>query len=168
MKKQIKISAIIMTVLATALFLNFTSCKKGDTGPAGAKGDPGKNGISNITTYTANVTSANWVLNSPDYETTLLTPNLNSSIVNGGAVMVYIGNNTSTSWSALPFSYQTVQFSYTYSLGQVLISVGLSNGSVVSNPGNCTFKIVIIPFDYLKPNVNINNYNEVKKAYNLN
>ncbi len=165
MKKTIK---TITTAVVLTLILGLSSCKKGDTGPAGSQGTAGTNGSANVQSFTVTTNNASWGLDgSNSYTSAINVTAINSSVLNGGTIQVFIGDGTSTEWGALPFSYSIVQYNYSYKVGQVLLSVSLSTGAAPSNPGGQQFKIVVIPPAKIIPNVNIKNYEDVKKAYNL-
>ncbi|MCF8423936.1 MAG: hypothetical protein K9H41_06300 [Bacteroidia bacterium] len=167
MKKTINTITTVFAGIALALGLTLASCKKGETGPAGPAGINGTNGVANISTFTGTTTNSSWTLSGTEFNATFNVSGITSDVVSNGTVMVFVGNTSQTQWSALPFSYQTLQFNYTYAIGQVQIAVTLSNGAVPSNPGGLPFKFVVVPPAMVKPNVNVKNYAEVKAAYNL-
>ncbi len=166
MKKTFNKKAVL-TGVVLIIGIVLSSCKKGDTGPVGPAGANGTNGVSNITTYVGTTTNASWTLSGTEYDAIFNVSGITSSVVSNGSVMVFLGNTAQTTWSALPFSYQSVEFNYFYSLGQVTISVTLNSGSAPSNPGGIPFKIVVIPPAMIKQGVNTKNYSEVKAVYNL-
>src|ERR1700739_3499011 len=132
---------IIMKTFAACVMLTmlFTGCSKdgatGPAGPTGPAGTNGTNGVSNITAYTATTTNTSWTLNGTEYDATINVAGINSAVVSNGTIMVFLGNTAQTNWSALPFSYQGVEFNYTYSTGQVMVQVTLSNAGTPNNPG---------------------------------
>lgn len=164
----------IKFILATTAFLFIlfsTSCQKGETGT------PGQNGTGNIASniYTVN----SWAYTSPNYYVNLSVPEITSNNLNSCAVMVYYSNSTSDKWRAVPFtqygSVNNYYMNFNSSIGNVQVT-WFSNSSVSSgdNPNvyygaTSQFKVVVIA-NSLKtqnPNVNFNNYYEVKAKFNL-
>ncbi len=153
-------------ILLFAVVFAFASCKKGDTGPAGANGT---NGNANVTNSTFTVATSSWVLTGNEYDATLNVPSINQSIIDKGAVNIYVSSDGIT-WTAMPFSVQGYEFNYNYSLSTVKIAFSLDSGNIPSSaPNNDKFKVVVIASSGLiaHPNVNLNNYNDVKAAYQL-
>jgi hypothetical protein len=150
----------VVTGLILVLSLTFTSCKKGDTGPAGTNGTngtngkDGKDGVANIQTGTVTTNNATWVLDNSDnsYNAVLTYTAITQSVIDRGTIQAFIGDGSSKVWIALPFSYGTVQYNYFYEVGKVTISITLSNGTVPTNPGGQQFKIVVIPPASKSPN----------------
>ena len=140
----------IYTVLIAVLF---TACtKKGEPGPAGKDG---KNGSTNISTYIISTTASNWTYDGTDksYNATVNISSITASVVSNGSVQAFIGDGTGTAWDALPAAYQNVQWNYSYSSGQILVYLTMSDGSVPPNPGIQQFKYVVIPPGAKKQNV---------------
>jgi hypothetical protein len=143
MKPQALISSLV--IVTTMLFL--TSCKKGDTGPAGADGLPGIagiNGNANVKTDTFSVQSSAWTFNSNYWVGT--SPNVSQSqtskyfehvntaitdsILSLGAVLVYYTNPSSIQpvWTPLPISWLdnftgNYTFNYAYALSKEKITM---------------------------------------------
>ena len=167
MKKKISIKDVI-TFIAITLSFTFTSCKKGDTGPAGPTG---ANGVSNIQTSNFTTTNSSWSFDPSDnsYNTTISWLAITQSIIDKGTIQVFLGDGSNSQWAALPASFGDNQINYSYKLGQVIISITLSTGAAPTNPGGQQFKIVIIPptARMANPTVNYKNYLEVKRAFNL-
>ena len=143
MKKTFYFSAILF-VMVSFCVISFSSCKKGDTGP---QGPAGSNGVANIQTTTVTTNSNAWVLDNTDnsYNYTITVSGITQSVVDKGTVQVFVGDGTGKQWGALPLSYGTVQFNYSFLVGQVEIEITLSSGAVPNNPGGQQFKIVVIP-----------------------
>lgn len=148
-----------------ALTLLFTGCKK-DAGPTGPAG---KNGTANIQSYTVTTNNLSWTFNSTDnsYNSTIAISAIDASVLNTGTIQVFIGDGTSTEWAALPFSYSTIQYNYSYKVGQVILSVTLSTGVAPNNPGGQQFKVVVIPPAMKKAGINHSSYSELKAVYTL-
>jgi hypothetical protein len=169
MKTKIKTLTILIAGLALTLSTLFSSCKKGDTGPAGPTGTNGTNGVANIQTSTVTTNNLSWVFDNTNnsFNATIIYAAITQAVVDKGTIQVFIGDGTSTQWEALPFAYSTFQYNYNYKLGQILISVTLSNGNPPANPGGQQYKVVVIPPAMVKPNVNVKNYYDLKMAYHL-
>ena len=132
-------------LLFSSLFFVLSSCKKGDTGP---QGEPGKNGSSNIQSYSQTAVNNSWTYNSSEnsYDVTFSVPAITNAVVNGGTIQVFLGiGTTTTQWAAMPFAYGNSQYNYDYQLGKVNIYVTLGNGNTPDNPGGLQFKVVVIP-----------------------
>lgn len=157
-------------ILAFALLLSASACKKAEQGPKGDTGPAGTNGVANIQSTTITTTNGSWNLDTFEnaYNATLTVTGITQNVLDKGAVMVYIGNGAGTEWDAMPFSYQGVEFNYGIKVGQALISVTLDSGNAPNNPGGQQFKVVVIPPAMIKPGVNVKNYTEVKTAYGIN
>ena len=157
----------VIAGLALTLGLSFTSCKKGDTGPAGpagTNGTNGTNGAANIVNYTVTVNSTDWTLNSTYWYSLY---NVSGGIKNNSAVMVYLVGSTGTHVQ-LPITISDIETYFRFTSTQIEFDVRSASGTTaVSNPGALSFRIVVIPPAMIKPNINIQNYNEVKTAYNL-
>lgn len=162
----------IKTLIAICLMaVTFTNCKKGDTGPAGKDGT---NGNANVQSVTLNANSWTWDnTNQYSYVTFSNISILTSEVVNDGAVMLYEGN--SGAYTALPYtigigmpSNQTLISRYTYAINSIIITVELSDG-LNPTPSPKQYKLVCIPKSakMTNPNVNWENYSEVKQVLNL-
>lgn len=164
MKKYIS-KIIIITVS-----LLLSNCKKEVTGPKGDKGEKGDKGSSNsIITNTYTVNSWVWDNSSKMRTDAIFTNQISQNILDNGAIMVY--ENFGGSWIALPETFvvsQNVTYHVVFScsLNTIALEKFLSDES---DPGSnsSVFKVVIIPLCMIKPNVNINNYSEVKETYGL-
>jgi hypothetical protein len=158
----------IMAVCLLSLGLIFSACKKetGPQGPQGEQGQQGKTGNSNVITQTYTLVSASWALGCSGscwYYTWNVLP---YSDMTNGAVQVYA--QSGTEWVSMPFTVQDIEFYYTYSSSSISFRVRSASGNTsVSNPGDNVFKVVYIPPAMVKKGVNLKNYSEVKKAYNL-
>lgn len=164
-------TAKMFGMFALACGLLCTNCAKdGKTGPAGPAGANGANGNANVVSST--ITSSNWSYVSPSWEIAFSYPAITQDIIDKGAVLVYLKNGTSYSQLPLTFfqsaSYSTALEVSNY-LGGVKIFWTDSDLTQPTNPGSWTFKIVVIAASgrAANPNVNYNDYNAVKKAFNL-
>jgi hypothetical protein len=169
MKTKIKLSIMKLAGIALAIGITITSCKKGDTGPQGPQGNNGVSGIVN-TTLTAPASSWTWDNTTKTSDAQFYVAALSQSIVNTGAVMAYEDAGSGI-WIPLPSTFVaaanlTYHTSFYFKLNTIQISRFVSDES---NPGQypSTFRLVVIPPAMVKPNVNMNNFAEVKSAYNL-
>lgn len=162
---------LIITAFSLSLLVN--GCTKGDDG---VPGTPGKNGAANLNSRTFTVD--NWLYASPYYYVNLNVPELTSANINSAGVMVYF-TTKGINWIALPytqFAATNYNMGFETSTGTVKIT-WFYNSSVESgdNPNvfyntKVQYKVVVIPTAdmALKPNVNFNNYEEVKASFRLN
>ena len=165
--KKIVEKTFITLTLCTLIFT--TSCKKpekGATGPAGPTG--------NANVQSTTVTISNWSYSAPSYYVNLSYSAITSNIINSGAVLVYAQTGTGT-YSQLPLTvYPSSSYSSSLevvsSLGSVQVIWTDSDLTQPANPGTWTFKIVAIASSAIaeNPNVDLNDYNQVKAAFNLN
>ncbi len=157
-------------MLAFIFITVFNSCKKGETGT------PGKDGSANVTSYTYSVPS--WTYSSPYYFVNLSVPSITADNISTAGVMAYF-NTTGNQWFALPYtqyhSPSNYYMGFTTGISNVQIT-WVYDSSLSSGDDPNTFyatkvlyKVVVIPpsAKSLKPNVDYNNYNEVKAAFNL-
>jgi len=180
----------IKTVVVIAIsLLTFNSCKKGDTGPAGPEGPVGPagpagptgtagangaNGNANVVSYKTIVNS--WSSQTSYWRSIISIPEITSATNTTGAILCYFSINSGLSWFALPYTQVDPTSNYylnfnTYN-GGITVFWQRDNGTLGSNPNayystNVNIKTVIIPPALIKPNIDTNNYNEVKMAYNL-
>ena len=140
MKKNFKSVYSIALTVVLGVGLTLTSCKKAETGPAGAKGDTGAtgatgatgtngangttgangtngtNGVANISTINFTCSNLNWtegqeVGGNWVWEYQRTSPEITNAIYSSGAVMVYMGSSTE-GYIALPFSLLGVQTAF--------------------------------------------------------
>lgn len=148
--------------------LFISSCKKGE------KGDPGKDGKVNVTSQT--FSTGSWSSNSSFWYKQLSCPDLTQDNINSAAVSVYWGT-TANNWTALPYTYvsSTNYFmNFVTTVGNVEIrwyynGIGIGDTPDQEFGKTVSFKVVIIPPGAKKanPDVDMNNYQEVKEAYNI-
>jgi hypothetical protein len=174
----------IFLFIASAAFISSCS-KEGPTGPQGVQGpqgpagDQGIQGIqgldgnANVHSYTYNVFTSDWILNAPNYGVDLSVPEITQSILDDGAVLVYMSNG-SGGWMPLPYtswysSYaRLIKANILYE--DVTIWVLDSDLTQTPNPGDRTFKIVVIGGSVaskMPSNIDLNNYMQVAKYLKL-
>ena len=152
-----------LLILALCSATLITSCKKGDTGPAGPAGT---NGNANVTSGTITIPPSAWAwdaTNSMNY-VNMNGTSITSDIVSKGAVMVYISTDNAT-WSALPctiWGNPSVSLTFSYSLNKVQIQASNTNSTI--NTFNTLYaKIVVIAASQkaAHPNTDWKDYNQV-------
>ena len=145
----------------------FSNCEKVTvTGPAG---EDGKDGNANV--VSSSITSGSWSFVSPSWSQSFTYSAITQDILNNGAVLVYVASGVN--YYQLPYTfYPTSSYSRTYNyvhyLGGLKVYVTDSDLNT-PEPGTLKFKVVVIEASGLmkNPNVDLNNYQEVKKAFNL-
>jgi hypothetical protein len=174
--KRITILVLISSVLTT--FSCTKEGKQGETGPAGANGINGTNGTdgnANVKSYTINVASGNWTLSGNTYYFDASISGITSDIINSGSVQIFMESTTSTGvWLTMPWieyinSSTFSTYNFNHSLGGVRIFKTDSDITPPSNPGVRKFKVIVISSSarISNPNIDYNNYYEVKGAFNL-
>jgi hypothetical protein len=155
-----------LLLLSCIFLLTFSACKK--EGPAGKDG---KDGNANV--QSATFTVASWNYSSPSYYADINYSAITSGIINSGAVLVYLSNG-SGGYSQLPLTiYPSSAYSETFETvtapGLVRIYITDSDLTAPNTPGTLSFKVVVIAASarIANPDVDLSNYNEVKKAFKL-
>jgi hypothetical protein len=155
-----------MVIFFAASILMINGCKKG------ADGAPGKDGSANVKARTFPVSP--WQSNSSRWYTQLSVPEITSDNINSAGIQVYIGTASNT-WLAIPYTYMA-STNYFWGFVTTVNSVEVRweyNGIGIGSDPNTIYgatvqvKVVIIPPAMIKPNVNHQNYAEVKSAYKL-
>src|ERR1700758_861184 len=104
--KTIKQIAAVLFIGALTLTSACKKPEKGDKGDTGATGATGATGNANVTSETLTIGSGGWSLNTTptNFRYAQWTPSiLTSTVITGGAVMVYqIISGTNTTYAALP------------------------------------------------------------------
>lgn len=166
MKKSNIIYLLMVVVIA------FAGCAK--DGEDGAQGPAGQDGNANVYAFNYTITQWGWdgnyVYSEVDASDGL---SISASDIANGALLSYI--ETSAGWSALPYPYPigggTAQhYRGFFEVNHFLIRVSNYDGSNPNPPALTAprkIKIVVIPQRIANPNVNTDNYEEVKSAYNL-
>ncbi len=163
MKTLLKKSIVLL------LIFTIFSCSK--DGATGATGQAGANGNANVIgTNTVTTTSSNWTSYSSGalWVTNINVSGITQSIVDKGIVCVF-KSDTNGTWIALPFTIGNQSWFYTFGVGFVSINTTNTNITSFANPASQTFRVVIVSASnkIANPNVNWNNYEEVKDVLNL-
>jgi hypothetical protein len=117
-----------------------------------------------------------WTNNGSRWYNEFPVPELTSDNINSASVQVYWGT-TSANWVAIPYTFvgTTDYFmGYLTQVGNIEVRWTYNGVGVGSDPnavlgGIVQIKVVVIPPAMIKnnPNVNLNNYQEVKQIFNL-
>jgi hypothetical protein len=163
MKK--KTTTGIRLVLGVLLcFAVFTACKK-EAGPKGDKGAPGNANVIGLDPVT--VTADQW-LNSDDVWLALLeVPEITQEVMDHGMVQVYVMYNTK--WWTLPYIQGIQQTTFAILPGQVMLYRANLSNTPAGQPSDRQYRVVVVAPAQLDahPDVNWNNYTEVKEALDL-
>jgi hypothetical protein len=165
--KNTIIKSIAMTGLIAVGLL--TGCAKdGAPGPAGTNGTNGNANVIGTNTLTL---SNPWTYNASDssYSYPITAPGITPAVITNGFVGIYF--QSANGWIPLPVSHIFAPhdfMTFEMSAGTVTILYVLG-GAIPLNPtsNNIVVRCIIIPASAIKPNVNMNNYNDVKSAYKL-
>jgi len=166
MRNFLKITTLIIVVGLVTLI---NGCAKdGKDGAPGPTGATGATGNANVSSATYSTTSSNWGYDGTNqyWYCNLNASSITSSIVSTGAVLVYIETSTNT-WAQLP---RTRAISSSYSrIGNVQVISQDTDYTQGPNPGTQKFKVVTIASGakITNPNVDFNDYYQVKAAFNL-
>lgn len=162
-------------LVLAGMILIFISCAKdGAMGPSGTNGTNGTNGNVNIQNFTFTVTPSQWQVNSPQLwlSHNLTIPEITQSIMDSGLVMVYASVfSLSSTTQPLPISWyggnETTLSVGVYYIGTVELDVHSTDLSYAI--GTYYFRVVIASAKMLaaNPNLNWNNYDEVKTTFNI-
>ena len=139
-------------------------------GANGTNGTNGTNGNANVgATADFTILPSNWQSSGNLKYVSITNNSITQSIVNSGIVMVYQKSNTDGSYTALPFSNQGIDRGFTFGLNYLQITLSAYNGSAITISTNTVIRAVIISASnkMANPNVNWNNYSEVKDKFKL-
>lgn len=152
---------LILFAIASTLFLK--GCVK--DGPIGPQGPPGQDGNANV--IGTNSVSVGWTLDGNAWYSTINVPGITQDIVNKGTVQVFI--QYGTEWWTMPDVIGINSTTFGFDVGYVSLVNSNADGSTPSYPTHSTFRVVIISASnrLANPDVNWNNYEEVKKALHL-
>ena len=149
----------------------------GATGATGPVGPTGATGNANVQSTYYTIPAANWTyFGTPNFynEVNLNCPLVTSDVVNYGMVFAFFESTTSGTWFSLPYTYwPSTTVSYVVSLNTFRIgSVGLRfNYSDGRNSVFTSSRVKVVTISgtakAANPNVDYNDYNSVKAAFNL-
>ncbi|MDN3581069.1 hypothetical protein [Mucilaginibacter flavus] len=131
----------ILTLICCTILIAATSCTKKYITPA------------NVTAFYDVKGTSGWVVSTDSggktsYSSTLnnLPENDNYSQANGG-VLVYISYDNGATYEALPETYNGIAYSYTYSVGKVILYAQNSNGTQLSAAPSLDIKVKVVLVD---------------------
>jgi hypothetical protein len=142
----------------------FTACKK----EAGPKGDTGAPGNSNVIGLDAVTVTADQWLNSGDVWFAYLdVPEITQEVVDHGLVQVYALYNNN--WWTLPYMQGIQQTTFAILPAQVMLYRANLSNTPAGQPSDRQYRVVVVAPSQLDahPDVNWNNYTEVKEALDL-
>ena len=161
-----KIIKLVTIGLLIAGATTFSNCEKGEDGKDGIDGIDG-----NANVVSSSITSGSWSFVSPSWSQSFTYSAITQDILDNGAVLVYVASGVN--YYQLPYTfYPSSSYSRTYNyvhyLGGLKVFVTDSDLNT-PEPGTLKFKVVVIEASGLmkNPNVDLNNYQAVKKAFNL-
>ena len=161
-----KIIKLVTIGLLIAGATTFSNCEKGEDGKDGIDGIDG-----NANVVSSSITSGSWSFVSPSWSQSFTYSAITQDILDNGAVLVYVASGAN--YYQLPYTfYPSSSYSRTYNyvhyLGGLKVYVTDSDLNT-PQPGTLEFKVVVIEASFLmkNPNVDLNNYQAVKKAFNL-
>ncbi len=188
-----KINILFTTLIFAGASLLYSCSKDGETGPAGANGTNGingengtngANGITNVKRFNYTVVLTDWtIVSSSNIQVKLDCIGITQAILDSGMVLVYWDANNSAppntpNFVPLPVPFFTNVKSRiltcswqlnTNGLGQITINIRDMDGLSISIPSTIYFKAVVVSshMRIANPNLNGDNYNEVKAALHL-
>jgi hypothetical protein len=156
---------ILQSSLVLFFIISLFGCK-GDTGPTGPTGNANVRSIQ-VVVYDVFWTDASTGVIYYNENTKLIT----SDIASHGTVLVYYLLNNG-GWAPLPNGFvndneQTYGVNFVYTTGLVEF---IESSSTISNDGlkiTQTFKVVVVDGTASLAKIDVQNYEEVKKAFNL-
>lgn len=172
-----KITFLATSALMIAAVVSLSACKKkGCTDSKAlnynseAKKDDGSCVMNNAKSSLITVNSGEWSGGVNGYSVTKSTTLITPSIAETGAVLCYYKDGTE--YYPLPiaiwYGSWTTNIFYIYSSGSISFYTQ-DDDALTPPPGTVTFKVVTIEASGLiaNPDVDLNNYKEVKEAFNL-
>lgn len=175
--KSISYSILLIAIVA----FTFSACQKegpiGPEGPQGAEGPAGENSSMNVSSFYYTIFEDEWQTFGESgvgfgYIAAMDFPEVTEDVLNFGAVLVYLYEDNSL--FSLPSTFinsgdggYMTSIWITLQFEQILITYQDSDGLTI-NPGEQEFKVVIIEGGIPIPEtLNLKNYEDVKKHFNL-
>lgn len=160
LRTQFKLISIFIIAL-------ITSCEKPEDGEL-------SNDNKNVKSRTFN--NSTWLYNSPHYYLDLSVPELTTENINSAAVLVYF-SVVDGYWRAVPFTEYTSSSNYfmNFTANEGNVRVIWTYNSITSSGDNpnkfygttVKFKVVVVPANAALKKVDYDNYEEVKKVFQL-
>ena len=157
-----------MAILSIAMLV-FGCSKDGADGTDGINGSNGTNGTNGnanvVGTTDFTILPTDWQTSGNLKYVSIGNNGITQNIVNSGIVMVY--QKSGDAYVALPFSYQGIDRGFSFGLNYLQITLSASSPFTVT--GNTVIRAVIITASnkMANPNINWNNYDEVKDKFKL-
>ncbi len=150
-------------LLLTPVFFIFISCKKQVTKVE--KVDQAYSAI-----YT--IQPGDWTTdnNGLSYTASLNVPELDNTVYQYGAVLVYLSFSGTSYYEALPEVFDGITYGAIHSPGYISIDISDVSGQAITPPGQTiSAKVILIDATALgmHKDVNLNDLNAVQKAFNL-
>lgn len=142
--------------VALMLVISISSCKKGDTGPAG------KDGNASVKSYILTVKPADWTSFLGTYNAYPKLTAINDSVFNNGTVLLYYKNGTN-SWANLPILGYNYGFSKNTTSGNY-IWIYFSGATAPTT--DVVFRAVVIPGSSVASYKNMT-FTELKEVFDL-
>jgi len=175
--KKMKTFAIFSSI-ALSTTIMFSCSKQGCTNASAlnydsnAKKDNGTCVFNNVSSQIVTVGQNEWIGDGDGYSVTKSLSILNSSIASNGVVMAYMKDGED--YTAMPLTFSSGQglwishMIFTHNSNSITF-INYDDDGLTPNPGSSTFKVVCISNSGLNqnPNVDLTNYKEVEKAFNL-
>ena len=161
-----KIIKLVTIGLLIAGATTFSNCEKGEDGKDGIDGIDG-----NANVVSSSITSGSWTFVSPSWSQSFSYSAITQDILDNGAVLVYVASGVNyyqLPYTFYPSSVYSRTYTYVHYLGGLKVYVTDSDLDT-TEPGTLKFKVVVIEASgqIKNPNVDLNNYQAVKKAFNL-
>jgi hypothetical protein len=160
-------TSFYLPVISLAILLVSGCAKDTGVGPRGPQGPQGPAGNANV--VGTNSVTVNWTYDSGmnAYTSQINAGDITQDIVNIGSVQVFI--QYGTEWWVLPDIIGVNSTTFGYGVGYVSLINSNSDDSTPAYPTHSTFRVVIISANARieNPDVNWQNYREVKEALHL-
>ena len=113
-----------------------------------------------------------WVSNDNglSYTAQIDIPELDNTLYQKGAVLVYLSFSGTSYFEALPEVFDGITYGVIHSTGYVGVDISALSGATINPPGqNISAKVILIDAATLKlhKDVNLNDLGAVKKAFNI-
>ena len=155
---------------------------QGVQGASGTSGTNGKDGNANVVGRALTIQPSEWKKytypdNTYEYKAVVPIPEITQTVLDRGLVMVYRGNSSGKSWTAMPFNtaFQSGNTTYVYNFdfvhafGAITFWEAISSGDTPAPTAASYYKVVVLTPQgrIANPGVNYKNYAEVAKAFDL-
>ena len=158
--KNTKLTLAALAIVAGA----FTSCKK-------KKAEAPAAPASTVQSFTYGTNNFAWTQNGNVFSAVLTVDAITTDILSKGTVNVFIGDGTGYNWMSMPVTLNGIQWRdniYIHTV-QVNAEESKTGNTSFANPGVQQFKVVVVSSSarIAHPDVDLNNYKEIKEAFHL-